>query len=132
HTIAICHVIYTLTVTQYGKPELLAVPPLSFDVAILLSGFIGPLEQGWFTYRLYKFTKTLRLPFFCGLLSVLRLGGSIGLGIVALQQPTIHNYQKRLRWLIETVVVVGALVDVVLVIALCYYLSFWRTGGFRR
>lgn len=45
HTIAILHLIYTITVTQYGQPALLTAPPRSLDAAILLSGFIGPLEQ---------------------------------------------------------------------------------------
>ncbi|KAJ7439765.1 hypothetical protein FB451DRAFT_1301456 [Mycena latifolia] len=132
HTIAICHCIYTITVTQYGEPQLLSVPPLSLDVAILLSGLMGPLEQGWFTYRLYKFTKTLLLPLICAILSLLRLAGSTALFIISLYRATIDEYRTRQMWLIEAVVIVGALVDVILVVALCYYLSFWRTGGFQR
>ncbi|KAJ6536305.1 hypothetical protein B0H19DRAFT_1271095 [Mycena capillaripes] len=132
HTISICHFIYIITVTQYGQPALLAIPPKSLDASILLSGLIGPLEQGWFTYRLHRFTKTLPLPLICVILSLLRVGGSIALFAFSFMEPTIQGYDTRVMWIIEAVVIVGAAVDVILAVALCYYLSFWRTGGFRR
>ncbi|KAJ7354357.1 hypothetical protein DFH08DRAFT_43342 [Mycena albidolilacea] len=132
HTIAICHCIYTITVTKYGQPTIITLPPKSLDISIFLSGFIGPLEQGWFTYRLYRFTKTLPLPIFCAILSLLRLGGSTGLFAISLAGPTIQSYLIREKWLIEAVIIVGASVDVILAVALCYHLSFWRKAGFRR
>ncbi|KAJ6494285.1 hypothetical protein C8R45DRAFT_1212334 [Mycena sanguinolenta] len=131
HTLALGHFIYTITVVQYGQPALLAIPPKSLGVSILLSGFIGPLEQGWFTYRLYRFTKTFFLPVICASLSLLRLGGSTALFAYTLKEPDIQEYATHLYWLIEAVVIVGAAVDAILAVALCYYLSFWRTG-FRR
>lgn len=88
--------------------------------------------QGWFTYRLYKLTKTLPLPLLCATLSLLRAGGSTGLFVVSVHSTTIDDYDQRVMWLIEAVVIVGATVDVILVVALCYYLSFWRSGGFQR
>ncbi|KAJ7718438.1 hypothetical protein B0H16DRAFT_423118 [Mycena metata] len=132
HTIAISHLLYTLTVTQYGDPAALDNPPKSLDAAILLSGLIGLLEQGWFTYRLYKFTQTLLLPLICATLALSRFAGSAGLFVLALTGTTIQKYLTRVMWLIEVVVVVGAAVDMILAVSLCYYLSFWRHGGFRR
>ncbi|KAF8209092.1 hypothetical protein K438DRAFT_257668 [Mycena galopus ATCC 62051] len=132
HTIAICHLLYIITVTQYGHPAALAILPKSLDASILLSGLIGPLEQGWFTFRLYKFTKTLPLPAICAILSLLRLGGSTALFVYSLEGRTIQEYATRMMWLIEAVVIVGAAVDAILALALCYYLSSWRTGGFQR
>ncbi|KAJ7194421.1 hypothetical protein GGX14DRAFT_678972 [Mycena pura] len=131
HTFA-SHALYTITITQYGQPWLLAVLPKSFDVTILLSGLLGPLEQGWFTYRLYRFTKTLPLPLLCVALSLLRLGGSTTLFVAACAAPTIQNYIREWKWVLEAVVIVGASVDVILALALCYYLSSWRQGGFQR
>jgi hypothetical protein len=150
HTIAICHCIYTITVTKYGQPTIIILPPKSLDISIFLSGFIGPLEQvdfvflpwpqsdfvhvseGWFTYRLYRFTKTVPLPIFCATLSLLRFGGSTGLFAISLAGPTIQSYLIREKWLIEAVVILGAAVDVILAVALCYHLSFWRKADFRR
>jgi hypothetical protein len=45
HTIAICNGLYIITVVQYGHPELLDIVPNSLNLSIVLSGFIGPLEQ---------------------------------------------------------------------------------------
>jgi hypothetical protein len=61
-----------------------------------------------------------------------RLGGSTALFAVSLEDLHIQTYVNRVMWLIEAVVIVGAVVDVVLAFALCYYLSSWRTDGFRR
>jgi len=46
HTISICHLNYTLTVTDYGQGAAsMMVPPVTVDVALLLSALIGPIEQ---------------------------------------------------------------------------------------
>jgi hypothetical protein len=50
HNIALCHTLYTVTVTKYGNPEALLIPPLSLGISILLSGFIGPLQQVGLTW----------------------------------------------------------------------------------
>ncbi|KAJ7641865.1 hypothetical protein FB45DRAFT_901199 [Roridomyces roridus] len=132
HSILLCHLIYTITVTQYGRQEDLLIPPKSLNASLLISGLMGPLEQGWFTYRLFKFTKTLPLPVLCFTLSLLRLAGSIGLFSVSLDEMTLYAFQDRLLWLIAAVIIVGAAVDVILVVALCYHLRFWSRDGFQR
>ncbi|KAJ7745367.1 hypothetical protein B0H16DRAFT_1558616 [Mycena metata] len=126
HSVAICHTLYTVTVTQFGQPESLLIPPLSLDTAILLSGFIGPLEQGWFTYRLYRLTKRVPLPLLCMSLALARFVGIIGLSTIALHAYPITEYNERAGWLIEAIVIVSAALDTILVSALCYYLSSWR------
>ncbi|KAJ6454142.1 hypothetical protein C8R45DRAFT_1222910 [Mycena sanguinolenta] len=126
HTLAICHTLYTVTIIQYGEPQLLLVPPLSLDTTILMSGFIGPLEQGWFTYRLYKLTKRLPLPIFCICLTIARFVGLLGLSEIALHQYTLPEYYQRASWLIEAILILSAVLDTTLAASLCYYLSSWR------
>ncbi|KAJ7443569.1 hypothetical protein FB451DRAFT_1240363 [Mycena latifolia] len=126
HTIALCHTLYTITVTQYGQLEKLIIPPLSLDTSILISGFIGPLEQGWFTYRLYKLSNRLTLALFCTLLAGARFVGIIRLSAIALHAYPLPEYTVRAGWLIEAIVIVSATLDTVLVTALCFYLSSWR------
>ncbi|KAJ6589749.1 hypothetical protein B0H19DRAFT_1058726 [Mycena capillaripes] len=111
---------------EYGRPDLLIIPPRSLSVSLLLSGFIGPLEQGWFTYRLHKLTKRSALPLFCMLLAIARFVGLIGLSTIALRGYPLPEYDKRVGWLIEAVVIVSAILDALLMSALCYYLSSWR------
>ncbi|KAJ7200450.1 hypothetical protein C8J57DRAFT_1103615 [Mycena rebaudengoi] len=132
HTIAICNAIYTITVIQYGHPELLVFVPNSLNAAILLSGCIGPLEQGWFAFRLYKFTKTCYLPIFCVALSTCRTIGSLGLATVALGHITVFEFMEEWGWLVATLLMVGVATDLILVVGLCYYLTAWRGDGFKR
>ncbi|KAJ6595198.1 hypothetical protein DFH09DRAFT_159932 [Mycena vulgaris] len=132
HTIAICNALYIITVVQYGHPELLVVVPDTLNLAILLSGFIGPLEQGWFAYRLYKFSASYYLPLFCAGLSASRAIGSVALGTIALQRMPVTEFVEEWGWLIICLLVTGVVTDVILVISLCYYLSAWRGDGFIR
>ncbi|KAJ7107939.1 hypothetical protein C8R44DRAFT_885323 [Mycena epipterygia] len=131
HTIAICHTLYKITVIEYGQPQRLIIPPLSLDSAILISGFIGPLEQGWFTYRLWKLTKKVLLPLLCMVLTFTRFVGLIGLSFIALHAYPLPEYNARAGWLIESIVIVSATLDTLLVCALCYHLSSWRTDPSR-
>ncbi|KAJ7748703.1 hypothetical protein B0H16DRAFT_1888428 [Mycena metata] len=62
----------------------------------------------------------------------MRVGGTMGLFAVSLAAFTIQKYVTRVMWLIEAVIVVGAVLDVLLAVSLCYYLRSWRHGGFRR
>ncbi|KAJ6595183.1 hypothetical protein DFH09DRAFT_1136378 [Mycena vulgaris] len=121
HTIAICHTLYTITVLQYGQPQLLIIPPLSLDTALLISGC------GWFTYRLYKLTERITLPLICAVLALARFVGTVGLSSIALHQYTLPEYNARAGWLIEAIVIVSACLDTILVLTLCYHLTSWRT-----
>ncbi|KAJ6529897.1 hypothetical protein DFH09DRAFT_1327160 [Mycena vulgaris] len=151
HTVAISHCIYTLTVTENGRLDGIDVLPRSLDVSIIISGLIGPLEQvhifrylnstkfrqipwlqGWFAYRLYKFSKRLFLPTVCLSLSLLRVGGSIGLSTIALRGLPLPEFEAKSGWLITAILVIGVSVDFTLTLALCYHLQYWRNGGFRR
>ncbi|KAH9486169.1 hypothetical protein JR316_0000233 [Psilocybe cubensis] len=132
HTICICQALYEITVSQYGHPELLDIPPESLNVAVLFSGFIGPIEQCWFAHRLYKFSRSLPLPLFCTSLALLRWIGSVGISIVALHRLTVEMYFAHWSWLLTAILVVGAGTDVILAAGLCWYLRKWRGSGFKR
>ncbi|PPQ66059.1 hypothetical protein CVT24_000241 [Panaeolus cyanescens] len=132
HTICVCHALYVITVTQYGRPQLLVVPPLSLDAAILFSGFIGPIEQGWFAYRVYRFSQRLFIPICCTILAFTRWLGSMALSIVAFHRLTIEDYMAHWSWLLTSILVVGACADVILAGSLCFYLNQWKGAGFQR
>lgn len=65
-------------------------------------------------------------------LSALRSVGSIALSVVAFHRPKVSEYETHWKWLITSVLVVGAVTDVLLVIGLCYYLYQWRLGGLNK
>ncbi|KAJ7171067.1 hypothetical protein C8R46DRAFT_1349176 [Mycena filopes] len=101
HTFAICHGIYIITVVQYGHPELLEFVPNSLNAAILFSGLIGPLQQTWFAYRLYKFSQSRYLPIFCVLLSTSRAGGGLALGAIALTRMPVLLFVEKMNRLVN-------------------------------
>ncbi|KAJ7440261.1 hypothetical protein FB451DRAFT_1443560 [Mycena latifolia] len=130
HTVAISNSVYTVTIV--ARPDPMDGLPISLDIAIILSGLIGLLEQGWFAYRLHKFSKRLALPILCCTLSVLRLAGSIGLSTIALRRLPLPEFESRVGWLITAILSVGVSIDFVLTVTLCYHLRYWTHGGFRR
>ncbi|KAF4611443.1 hypothetical protein D9613_004339 [Agrocybe pediades] len=132
HTICICQALYVVTIRQYGRPQLLDIPPQSLNVAILFSGFIGPIEQGWFSHRIYKFSGQMYLPLFCASLAVTRWFMSTALAIVAFHRLTVEQYIQKWCWLLSSILVIGAISDAILALALCYYLSQWRHTAFKR
>jgi len=132
HTVCICHALYTITVSEYGKFWLLEIPPQSLNVAILFSGFVGPIEQGWFALRIYKFSNKMLLPLFCLFLAVVRFIGSITLSVIAFHRLPLMEYTLHWTWLLTSILVIGAATDVILATSLCYHLSKWRGAGFER
>ncbi|KAJ7065783.1 hypothetical protein C8F01DRAFT_1228991 [Mycena amicta] len=134
HTLAICYGVYEITVVQYGHPELLEYLPVSLNLAALISGFVGPLQQAWYAYRVYKFGKSPYVPCISMSLSVMRLAMSITLGasVLSASPISVADFSERWGWLVESLLLVGAVNDLLLVWALCFYLSRWRGEGFER
>jgi len=123
HTIAICHAVYTMTITWYGQPDLIAVPPASLDVSILLTGIIGPLEQAWFTRRLHVLSQNIWLTSLCCTLSFARCLGTLTYSGFALQRANIIVFELRYWWLLTAIVVLGSTNDLLLASSLAWYLS---------
>ncbi|KIK65963.1 hypothetical protein GYMLUDRAFT_93758 [Collybiopsis luxurians FD-317 M1] len=122
HTICICHALYTMTISWYAQPQLLAVPPVSLDLSILINAFIGPVEQAWFTRRLYVFSKNLWLTAICCLLSFARLIASVAYSAVALQRLNIVVFELKYWWILTIIVVLGSVNDLILACSLGWYL----------
>ncbi|KAF5310405.1 hypothetical protein D9758_018889 [Tetrapyrgos nigripes] len=130
HTIAVSHLIYTLTVTNYGVGILsLIVPPVSIDVTILLSAFIGTIEQAWFIRRLYLFSKNIYLAGLCAILTLARFIGSIGLSVAAFHRPTLPEYVAHYGWLVTSIMATAAANDVLLATFLTYCLNRTKSGA---
>jgi hypothetical protein len=122
HTIAICHAVYTMTITWYAQPQLLDVPPLSLDISVLINGFIGPLEQAWFTRRLYVFSRNLWLTAICCALSFGRLVASIAYAGTTFTRLEIFAFQLKYWPILTCIVVLGSANDVLLASSLAWYL----------
>ncbi|KIK65964.1 hypothetical protein GYMLUDRAFT_1027793 [Collybiopsis luxurians FD-317 M1] len=130
HTVCICHALYVQTVTWYGQPELLAIPPISLDLSILINAFIGPIEQAWFTRRVYIFSRNMWLTGLCCLLSLSRLGATLAYASFALERPNIVVFELKYWWLLMTIVIIGSVNDFILALSLGWYLYKSKENSF--
>ncbi|KAF8167295.1 hypothetical protein B0H34DRAFT_681285 [Crassisporium funariophilum] len=133
HTAGVSYEVYNATITLYGRPQLLVrFPGLGAITAV--GGMITLCVQGFFALRLYR---VLPKPYsyigvFCFLLSFLRCIGSIYLTVQAVTAPNITVYRITWKWLISTLLTVGAVIDVIIAASMLYYLNKKRENALVR
>ncbi|EAU80310.2 hypothetical protein CC1G_13242 [Coprinopsis cinerea okayama7 len=133
HTFCINAEIYKATVTNWGQPEkLYPFPFLGASTAI--GGTITFLAQGFFSFRVYR---ALRKPWnFVGagtfVVALFRLIGSIVLAVLGVRAPTIDAYRNDHGWLAITLLVLGAIIDLVVAGSLLFYFYGKREKVFAR
>ncbi|KAJ6546339.1 hypothetical protein B0H10DRAFT_1736755, partial [Mycena sp. CBHHK59/15] len=132
HAICIGHTIYVTTISDYGHPEHLVRAPESLSTAILFSGVVGPCVQAFFSFRIYMLSKSLYIPCICWTLSFLRMVGSVAVFILALQMVSLASYEAQWGWLLNTILAIGAAVDLIIASTLVYLLSKQRDLAHKR
>lgn len=70
--------------------------------------------------------STCLVGLFCCALSCARCIGSIAAAILALKEVSLREFGQRWDSLITTLLVVGAFVDVVIAVTMCYFLKQQR------
>ncbi|KAJ7851106.1 hypothetical protein B0H13DRAFT_2360385 [Mycena leptocephala] len=74
HALCIGHSLYVYTISDYAHPERVLGPaPKSLETTGIFSGVIGAC--GFFSFRIYAFSKKLYIPCLSWMMSVLRLLG---------------------------------------------------------
>jgi len=125
HTIATSHAVYLEIIKKFGNPALLARMPNSMAISILMEGLVTFLVEGFFTFRIYCMYRTHYFAFFCWFLASLRLVASIAYFIVCFVPPANTElftvFEDKWSWLVETLQIMGAVIDVMIAIALCAY-----------
>ncbi|KAF8884771.1 hypothetical protein BD779DRAFT_1535204 [Infundibulicybe gibba] len=138
HAICIFHGLYVMTLSQFAHPgskHKYHMNP-TFAIASLFSGCIATLVQAYFTHRLRILSKTIYLPTFFWLCSILRLAGWIwagSAGIIACTRlysgaSSAHNW----RWPLVPLLAFGACVDFIIAILLCYYFHTSQKSGIQK
>ncbi|EDR03387.1 uncharacterized protein LACBIDRAFT_331459 [Laccaria bicolor S238N-H82] len=92
--------------------------------ALLLGGLITTLVQTFFALRVFKL---LPKPFsyigiFCAMLAICRCIGSFVLGHAAVLTHNVIVWRTQWKWLITTLFISGAFIDVVIAISLVLFL----------
>ncbi|EDR06567.1 uncharacterized protein LACBIDRAFT_300118 [Laccaria bicolor S238N-H82] len=133
HTIAICYEIYHATIVLYGRPDKLTQFP-ALGATLTIGGLITLLVQGFFALRVWK---VLPDPFryvglVCGLASFARMIGSTFLSYQGITTPSAAQYAVQWKWLITTLLVGGAIIDVTIAASMVYYLHKSRKNAFSK
>ncbi|KAF8148435.1 hypothetical protein B0H34DRAFT_737033 [Crassisporium funariophilum] len=123
HCISICHSLYILTISNYGHPEALVKPPVSLFLAIILSGVLAFVVQGFFAERVRIVSGKRLIPIICWVLVGIQYIMHLVAAAEAFKMTTLAEYEKEWKWLISSMLAVGAAVDLIIAAVLCYYLK---------
>ncbi|KAJ7196413.1 hypothetical protein GGX14DRAFT_673314 [Mycena pura] len=97
--ICIAAALYSYAITGYGNPECLLRAPWTLLAAILFTGIICALVQGFFAFRIYALSKKLYVPCLCWILSVLRVVAVTAVLATGLRMVTMTSFEVHWGWL---------------------------------
>ncbi|KAJ6548861.1 hypothetical protein B0H19DRAFT_952761, partial [Mycena capillaripes] len=132
HAACIAHTLYTYTVQDYGKPELLNRIPASFVTSIFFTGLVSACVQGFFAFRIYVLSGRWYFLQVCTLwvLSAVRFACAMVIFVAGLRQPeSIINLEAEWGWAITTAWGVSVATDLGITGTLVFLLTRQRTNG---
>ncbi|KAJ6464829.1 hypothetical protein C8R45DRAFT_496265 [Mycena sanguinolenta] len=124
HSVASCHAIYFFTVTLAGFPE--QQKPYSLASLFLFEPLVTALVQGFFACRIWLLSGRIHVSLICWSLALLRFVGGMAMAVEALLdvplQPNYFHLQDVYGWLITSVLIFGAVLDVLIAVWLGFYI----------
>ncbi|KAJ7020863.1 hypothetical protein C8F04DRAFT_1403337, partial [Mycena alexandri] len=130
HAACVGYTLYDYTISDYTHPERLAgAAPKSFDAAITLSAVIGGSVQGFFSFRIYAFSKKLFIPILIWIMALWRLLGCIVLTGEGIQMTTMARYEAKWGWLATVCWSVSTVNDWTITATLVFLLHTRRRTG---
>ncbi|KAJ7851107.1 hypothetical protein B0H13DRAFT_2400677 [Mycena leptocephala] len=92
HALCVGHTLYVYTISDYAHPERLVGPaPVSLEAGVIFSGVIGACVQGFFSFRIYAFSKKLHVCILLWIMVLWRLLGEIVIFVTALGSVSAGN-----------------------------------------
>ncbi|KAF7348633.1 hypothetical protein MVEN_01381300 [Mycena venus] len=133
HALCIGHTLYVWTISDYGHPErLITVTPKSFDMSLLSAGSMVACVQGFFAFRIYRFSRKIIIPIIILIMTFLRLVGTIVLFATAWKMRSMDGYIAQWRWLATCIWSVTAAIDLTITTTLVFLLHRERDNVHRR
>ncbi|KAJ7441619.1 hypothetical protein B0H11DRAFT_2095734 [Mycena galericulata] len=127
HVVCIGHTLYVMTISDYGQPERLVHPPQTLPMAVIFSCAISASVQGFFAWRIYRFSERLYIPCLSWILTVVRLVCSLRISVAGLHMSTFPDFDAQMSRLLVTTWIVSATNDLLIAISLVYFLYRQRT-----
>jgi len=131
HELCIGHTLYSYTISNYGHPNNL-IPPKSFNVAIVFSGFITICVHVFYSYRVYALSKKLYIPILIWALSLLLLLGCSTIMVTAPHVNSLAGYETQWSWLFTSIWSVSAANDWIITVTLVAFLISQRNYAQKR
>ncbi|EJD43203.1 hypothetical protein AURDEDRAFT_167620 [Auricularia subglabra TFB-10046 SS5] len=129
HTILLLHACYTYSIMDFGDYDQLEVILWSVDVAALLSGLVAFTVQGYYCVRLHRLTSWRLVPVIYAVLASATFAFCIAKVAVLLAGGRWQVVQESaFQWRMTSMLVVGAVTDVLITTALCTALLRMRSG----
>ncbi|EJD43206.1 hypothetical protein AURDEDRAFT_167623 [Auricularia subglabra TFB-10046 SS5] len=129
HSILLVHACYTYSILDFGDYDQLEVILWSVDVAALLSGIVAFTVQGYYCVRLHRLTSWRLVPGICAVLASATFAFCIAKVAVLLAGGRWQVVQESaFQWRMTSMLVVGAVTDVLITTALCTALLQMRSG----
>ncbi|KAF7368884.1 hypothetical protein MVEN_00214200 [Mycena venus] len=128
HAVCIGHGLYTYTISNYGNPQRLAgALPKSLATAVLFAGIIAASVQGFFTFRIYAFSKQVYIPLFISVMVFVRLLAGLAVFVTALKMSSLAQTEAQCRWLLPGTWAVSSVNDLTITATLVVVLFKERT-----
>ncbi|EIM90661.1 uncharacterized protein STEHIDRAFT_49566 [Stereum hirsutum FP-91666 SS1] len=129
HSIMICVAIYQHTITSFGDITQIDVPTWTanstFPIARLTIGI------AFFAWRIYCISHRWIITLVAWLGSLVRLGSSLAVAVVSTEMVEASKFIENYKWLPIVCLGVGAMTDILITLALCWFL--WKSQPrFRR
>ncbi|KAJ3517341.1 hypothetical protein NLJ89_g571 [Agrocybe chaxingu] len=133
HTAGVSYEVYRVTITLYGRPQLL-VRFQGFAAVTVVGGLITYLTQLFFSRRVFKL---LPRPYnligiLCMVAASVRMLGSFYLTVQGLRSPSIVAYRRDWKWLVSAMLGGGAGIDVIIAVSMLYFLLSKRGSTLER
>ncbi|KAH8813454.1 hypothetical protein DL96DRAFT_1626104 [Flagelloscypha sp. PMI_526] len=128
--------VHDTVVVHYGDYNNLGSYPKFIHVNLIFSGLIPVTSHSFFTYRLWKLTRSLIIPLLCWTLMIALFGLVLSMDILLMTAPqserTIHFFTEAHRPLVVATLVISVAIDLVISTSLISYLWLQRAGIFVR
>lgn len=124
------HIIYFYSITNFARLDILlrGAVTWSFIMQLTLGAFVGAIVKTSFSMRVWRFSqRNYYITGLCLLLTFGHLGLAFAFAVKSFELPSVFAVVD-LRILGTVALAVGVLTDIIIAVALCFFLSRLRTG----
>lgn len=131
HFACIISILWTMTVNSYCNPSQVMALHVAVDLAISFSGFTAFIVQLFYVFRLWKFTRNVLIPIFCGVLAVGAQILTLILAVTATSTTDLVTFGDLQFLLIAILFIVRATCDMVTTAVTAFSLRKERCHGIK-